>query len=256
MAMPEKKFRLSDMELDEVSLVISGDDPSAKVVLAKAEQESGQTQNHGGNPLTINKADLSPEVREYIDELEGSLTEAIDLIAADLSKDDDDIADGDEYLTYDGEEDEEETVEDDVMEKADPIVKARIEKLESDLQTALEMAATEQEMRLHKEALAEAEHYGAIGKADDIAEVLLDLDADQRAAVSKLLQTATQQIEKGALFAEFGRDSVSLGVSANVEARAAELRKTDTALTEEQAIAAALDSDPDAYELYLNEKGL
>ena len=38
--MTDKRFRLTDMELDEISLVPDGDDPSAQVVLAKAAPRS------------------------------------------------------------------------------------------------------------------------------------------------------------------------------------------------------------------------
>ena len=250
MTMTEKKFRLTDMELDEVSLVISGDDPSARVLLAKVDPDFGDNKTHGGTTLTINKADLSDEVRVYIDELEGSLSDALDLITDDLSKDDDDEFFSEDDDTEISDEIENES-EEDLMEKTDPIIKARIEKLEADLAFAHETAENERAIRIRKEASDTAKQFGAIGKSEEITNLLLDLDDEQREQVEGLLKTASKQIEEGALYAEFGKDSVSLGVSATVEGRAAELRKENSSLTAEQAIAKAMDEDPEAYEAYL-----
>lgn len=140
---PEAKTRLSDMEFDFISLVPAGDDPMAKVVLAKAAPEDknptpktgtttvsrqtskertgmantkpkGKTtkrtsKSDDNDELVISKDDLDPEVVEYIEALE----DAVALLSKDDDADDDDDEEVDEV-----EDDDEEEEEDDDAEKA------------------------------------------------------------------------------------------------------------------------------------------
>jgi hypothetical protein len=102
MAKTRKSFRmsnqprkeLSDLQLDRVSLVPSGDDPMAHVVLSKADPNMSTTyptldrnvsRQAGGSRMAkndageevITKDDLPEEVREYIDLLEDALDATI-----------------------------------------------------------------------------------------------------------------------------------------------------------------------------------
>jgi hypothetical protein len=88
-------YELSDLALDRVSLVPSGDDPMAHVVLAKSDKSntsrsSAHTMHDqsGGRGVTdakhsvIKKDDLPPEVVEYIEALEDS----VDVLGAEITK--------------------------------------------------------------------------------------------------------------------------------------------------------------------------
>jgi len=112
----DKKYKLTKIKLDEVSLVGSGDDPRASVVLSKSDssQDGSDTiprNQLGGNgmggkkeaPAIIDKSTLSDDVREYIDALEEVI----------LAKDDDDSSDDDDEYGEDEYEDGEEDEDDD-----------------------------------------------------------------------------------------------------------------------------------------------
>ena len=94
----DKKYRLTKIKLDEVSLVGSGDDARANVVLSKSDSVEGESDSIpanqlGGNgmgrkqgtPAIIDKSALPDDVQEYINSLEEVI----------LAKDDDDGTDDD-----------------------------------------------------------------------------------------------------------------------------------------------------------------
>lgn len=95
------RFRLSDMEFDFVSLVLAGDDPMARVVIAKAEPHKSGDAGPPASTLPISKNDLledqmpqsiskdglAPEVVTYIDGLEAEN----DVLAAQVEKSETDM---------------------------------------------------------------------------------------------------------------------------------------------------------------------
>ena len=255
MPMTDKRYRLSELALDEISLVTAGDDPSAKVTLAKADRSGNP--DHGGNVTTINTDGLPEEVVKHITETEQALADALELISADLSKDDDDDAtddstgDDDTTSTDDTEDD---TQEEDALSKADPIIKAEIAKLNERVEKAEAEARTERDLRLKKEAEDFVDGLAApVGEKDELVKTLLGLEGDARTTVEKTLTAAAQQAKEGALFAEIGKGTGHTTTGARAESAAAEIRKANPTLTEEQALAQAYENDPSLYDEAISE---
>lgn len=244
---PLKKNRLSDMVLDFVSLVPAGDDPMAQVVISKAAPDHQQEDDMGD---TISKDDLAPEVVAYIEGLEAEVE--------DLSKSVDDLTTEKTTLTeaLKKAEDEgtivksEEEQRKALLEKADPAVRALIEKAEKDAEEAAKIAKAERDARLDREFISKAEAMPMLsedktalgGLLRRISEALTTEDAE---AVTKVLTAANAQIEKGNLFTEFGSGGAPTTVSKSVESAAEELRKQDPTLTIEQAQAKVYETNPD-----------
>jgi hypothetical protein len=192
----DKKYRLTKIKLDEVSLVGSGDDARANVVLSKSdsvpdESDSIPANQLGGNgmgrkqgtPAIIDKSALPDDVQEYINALE-------DVV---LAKDDDDTTDDfedeaeDEFEDEDddGDAEDEDDSEDEspaprrgvkvgkgsrkggqapmsksmrqVLAKADPEVRDLIAKMQTDVDEANRIAKHERDERERKEWITKAQ---------------------------------------------------------------------------------------------------
>jgi hypothetical protein len=132
------KYRLTKIKLDEVSLVGSGDDARANVILSKSDStqdgsDSIPANQLGGNgmggkkatPAIIDKSALPDDVREYIDALEEVV----------LAKDDEQPPnDADDELGDEEDYDDEDEVEDDDGDEEDeadeqPKTKAKVGKV-------------------------------------------------------------------------------------------------------------------------------
>lgn len=240
-----KKHRLSNMKFDFVSLVPAGDNPEAHVVISKADPNINLEDDMGD---LISKDDLAPEVVEYVEGLEeenADLTKSvedkdaeIETLKADLKKAED------SGLIVKSEEEQFEAL----LEKADPAVRVLLKKQADDLKAAQEIAKAEREDRISKEYVAKAESLPML--AEDKAEFggLLRKTAealgDDFPKFEQVLKAANEQIAKGNLFEEFGSGGGQVTVSKSVEAAAAEIRKTEPTLTEEQAIAKAYEANP------------
>ena len=244
MSVSKGKFRLSNMAFDFVSLVPAGDDPLAQVVIAKADpdqniDQSSQEESMGTN---ISKDDLAPEVVTYIEALEDevtSLTEAVE-------KADEEIVSLQERssVSKSAEEQREE-----VLAKADPAVRALIEKAEQDAKQASEIAKAERDQRLDREFIAKAEALPMLSTDKTMLGALLRriseaLSAEDATAVTKMLDAANVQIAKGNLFSEMGRGGGETTVSKSVDAAAQELMKSQPGLTMEQAQAKVYETNP------------
>lgn len=257
--MSDKRFRLSDMEFDEVSLVMAGDDPTAKVVIAKAAPKSAEYENAGptlgaatedlnweDTMPEIQKDDLPEEVVTYIGELEKSLADAIELLTGE--DDDEDII-----------EDADDTEESDPLAKADPIIKQMFDELHQRVEQAEAIAKSERDARRLATGIEKAKAFAAIGDPKDIAEMIMgleDTDPDTAEKVEKMLSTASQQLHNSALFQEIGKSVSEFSVGSSIEAFAQELQKSDPSLTPEQAMARAYEANPQAYNDYLSGKAV
>lgn len=269
------KTRLYDMFYDEVSLVPSGDDPTAEVVIAKAAPTMSKdpavrwsTLNRhdvpdpaeADMPDVIRKSDLPEEVVAYINDLE----EIASLVLDDLTNESDEIEkddDNDEDVDTSDEatEDDGEMTVDEALAKADPVVAALISKAFDDAAAANaradeaeRIAKAERDLRQADEAISKAEAIAPVGgKTDDVAALLLALrekapeEADK---VEALLTGAADRIEKASAFQEIGKDDTDLGVGASAAAAAEEIRKSNPNLTKEQAIAKAYEANPALYD--------
>lgn len=280
--MPQKKYRLSSMTYDEVSLVPAGDNPTAEVVLMKADpthkytdgdsavgtvtrNDDQKESNMAGENGVIKKSDLPDEVVEYINGLEAVVEEitkadATDIPEGDGSDDDDAYGVGNpDHEVPDNPSGEGDGEEDDVekaLSKADPAVKALIAKMqkttESRIAKAEKMAAEEREQRLTREFTDIAKTLPMINdNPDDLGGLLKELSKQAPTLAPKvqsLLKAANEQIRTANVFTEIGKRASTSDSSTALGAAAAEIRKAEPTLTAEQAEAKALELNPHLYE--------
>jgi hypothetical protein len=259
----KRRFRLSDMSLDFVSLVAAGDDPLAQVVIAKSAPEGGGNNSNGTQEATmgeqIAKDDLDPEVVAYIEGLESE----VDTLSKQVEDQEKSVEELTDTLSKMAPKDDEaaEAISKALLAKADPAVRELIEKQQADLAEATRIAKAERDARLDREFISKAEALPMLtedrtalgGLLRRISEALTPEDT---AAVEKMLKAANEQIEKSNLFTEFGRGGANTTVSANAESAAAEIRKADPTLTPEQALAKAYEANPDLLaEAMTNQEG-
>lgn len=268
------------MELDFVSLVAAGDDPLAKVVIAKAAPpEKRGTQRSDASTLastdpteenmgTINKSDLDPEVVAYIDGLEtenDTLSAQVEKAEGDLAAKDAEIADLKDTLSKSTPKDaeSEEEITKSLLAKADPAIRALIEKQQADLKRTEDIAKAEREARLEKEFISKAEAMPMLsadtGEEDGTKAFagLLRRAADalspaDNAALEKMLKAANEQIAKGNLFGTFGRDGAETTISKSVKAHVEEIVKANPSITREQAEVMVYEQHPELAEAALN----
>lgn len=195
----------------------------------------------------INKDDLDPEVAAYIDALESTVTDlnsTVEKAQKDLAEKDEQIA---KMAPKDAESSEEITKS--LLSKADPAVRALIEKQQADLKEATEIAKAERDARLNREFISKAEALPALAvDPSDFGQVLRRmaeaLDPQDVEKIDTVLKSANEAIRAGAVFSVSGRAGADTTVSASVLARAEEIRKADPTLTPEQAQAKAYQENP------------
>lgn len=262
MGMFKKRNQLSKLGLDEISLVPSGDDPSAEVVIAKADDEltnGGEsesrtltsTEQSGAsmpdeNDEMIDLTGVSPEVAAYIAALEDEI-QRNDVVGEILDMIDTEVEQEPVLVGKSADEDPAE-----VLAKADPAIRAIVEKAQQDAAEAQAIAKAERDLREHREFVAKAEQLPMISEnPEQLAEVLKGLHAADPAlatTVEAIFAAANTQIAKGNLFAEFGSSvTPSLG-DTEAGSKVDEILKADPSLTPEQAYVKALESNPDLYD--------
>lgn len=243
-----KRYRLSDMELDFVSLVARGDDPLAQVVLSKADPDPDSNdpqEGTMGDPIAKN--DLDPEVVAYIDGLEDEV-DALSKQVEDAESENTDLKTTMAKMAPKDAEAADE-ISKALLAKADPAVRALIEKQEAALAEATSIAKAERDMRVEREFIAKAAALPMINTAtDDLAGLLRraadSLTADDVTKFEQVLKAANAQIAEGNLFTTFGSGGGVVTVSASAEAKAAEINKAEPALTHDQALAKAYEQNP------------
>jgi hypothetical protein len=240
------------MALDFVSLVPAGDDPMAQVVISKTAPDSDQQEDLMGSEnedqnQQISKDDLAPEVVAYIDGLE----EEVETLSKQVEKSEEDLAAKDEQIAKMAPKDDDsaEEISKSLLEKADPAVRALIEKQQADLKRVEEVAKQERDARLDREFISKAEQMPMLstdktalgGLLRRVSDALSPEDATE---VEKILKAANAQIAEGNIFKTIGNGGADTTVSASVEAAAEEIRKADPTLTKEQAVAKAFEVNP------------
>jgi hypothetical protein len=256
--MNQRKKQILSMDLDEVSLVGSGDNVEAKVVISKAahdEKNTDGTENPTtlfttGNseeydmPEDISSDDLPQEVADYLEGLEELVADAIDSgFLGDV----------------DGESDDEDAYEPVLVEKAEPeledilkshpeialIVKAAEERAE----VAEAIAKHERDVRIEREMVEKAASLTFVSdNRDELANLLRSLyevAPEEAEVVEKMFRTANSQLRESAIFKEMG--SGLPGLSDPVRSEAEAIRKEDPSLTAEQAEALAFERNPHLY---------
>lgn len=139
---------------------------------------------------------------------------------------------------------------DEDITKLDDETIERIEKAEARAKRAEKVAKAERQARLAKRFEDEAtELTGLSVEPEELATTLAKLhEADEELydTVHGILSKASTALSS-ALFEEVGKSSGN-GVSSTLEAKTAEIRKSDPELSEQQAMAKALEQDPSLYE--------
>ena len=137
-------------------------------------------------------------------------------------------------------------------------VRKRLEELEKQAKEAEEIAKAEREARVRAEIRKRAEGYANVGEVEKIAEAIYkaqSVSADFAEQLETLFKSAHERIEKGDLFKEFGSgagDSASTAWG-KIEAAAAEIMKATPSMTRPQAIAKALEANPELEKAYFEE---
>lgn len=251
-----KKVRIDSMELDEISLVGSGDDPQAKVIISKAAPDKNTSNDGSGSTLSlttdseenmgteISKDDLPAEVVEYIEDIEDALADALGITGDDGDDDDNDAEDRSDELVGAGVEKSAEEIL-----KSNPELAAIVKAAQDEASEAKAIAKAEQDKRLHGEMISKAAALPEISApTDELAEILKSLYAEVPEVapkVEQLLKAANTQLQNSALFEEIGKST--RGEGDPVAAAAAEIRKEKPELTAEQAEAEAFRRNPELY---------
>lgn len=240
------------MDLDFVSLVPAGDDPMASVMIAKAAPDDNDQLEDRMNP--ISKDGLDPEVATYITALEAEN----DVLAEQVAKSEEDekahaeaLAAKDEQIAkmVPATDEAADEISKSVLAKADPAVRALIEKQQADLAEVRKQADEERDARISKEFVSKAETFPMLGD-DKVAlggllrRISEALSPEENAEIDKVLKSANEAIAQGNLFESFGSGGAITTVSQSTEAAAAEIIKAEPTLTKEQAIAKAYATNP------------
>lgn len=244
--------RLSDLEIDEVSLVDRPANPLSKVLLFKRDTSGEEDEilgtDNGADYSSMTKEETMPEdtgtvelTPEYVESLEEMVLQLQDELAA-VKKSADD-----------GKED--------VLKNLDPKVAdevlTRIAKAEARAAESEAIAKAERDTRITREYLTKAEtkmeHLpGTASEKASILKGLNDIDTDLANKVEQMLISANEQAALGAIDDELGRDvlgdSTAMG---EIEKLAKSLQASNSDLTYEQAVDKALSENPALYTKYL-----
>lgn len=251
------------MELDFVSLVPAGDNPEARVVISKAE--TAETNHNKENQMPeINKTDLPAEVVQYIDNLEAAYEAAEsenETLKADVTKGQARATELETMLSKSVPKDEEsaEEITKSLLAKADPAVRALIEKQTADLKRLEAVSKAAEDARQEQIYIAKAAEVPNVGEdrkelAGILRRVAEHLSADDAAGLEKILKAANAQIETSDLFKSIGRQFES-SVDAQIKATAVEILKSEPTLTAEQAQAKAWALNPKLAMQAMEEEG-
>jgi hypothetical protein len=200
--------------------------------------------------MTDDVVELPEEVSTYIDELEKANRELSDRLTEELVKSADAAAD---------ELDEDDDLDDEMesaLEKADPAVKALIEKQQAILDqvtgrmaAAEEIAKAERDARLTREFISKAADYEALPgvTADGFGLFLKSasekLDEQEFGVLTQVLDGASELAKSSVAFTEVGATGAG-APSSDIEKAAAKLMAENPSLNKFEAIAKAVDLDP------------
>lgn len=270
------KYRLSNMALDFISLVPAGDDPMAQVVLSKAAPEAVEKCNCMGDKHSkqcknyvrkeddmgdqITKDDLAPEVVEYIDGLEAeveTLTKSVEAKDADIESLTKALDEAETSSTVVKSEEEQHKA---LLAKADPAVRALIEKQQADLAAQQAIVKAERDARLDREFVSKAEAMPMLAEdKSDLGGLLRRLaealPAEDVTKWDTILKSANEQIAQGNLFASYGSGGAETTISKSVDAAAQELMKSDPNLTLDMARAKVYENNPDLFAQAMTQEG-
>lgn len=272
--------RLSEMEFDEISLVTRPANQLSKVVLFKSDTDTEELMTTDVQTEEIEESTETAEVEKAKKmpkmEVEMEMDEDEDeMEKKKMKKDDDTIELPSEVYEYiealeaanaeligqiDKMDETRKAEEEDIMKSADPriveIVKAAQERAEA----AEMIAKAERDFRLEREFVSKAsnlthlpidsEEFGRVLK-----EVSDNVSEETFAKVWQVLEASNANISTGDTFKEIGKSTGFLndGPASIIEKAASNLMKENSNLSREQAIAKAVENDPNLYIHYLRE---
>jgi len=258
-----KVTKLSNVRVTEVSLVDRPANQGATVTLFKREPEAGLPAATTYDPMEGYEMDLE----KLAADLEAAQERNATLTAenADLTKRLEDqqaqIVDLQKAAGASADDGE------DVLKSLDPKARAYVEELKKAADANAQAVQKMQDDSLRSVMLSKASGFTSLpGKADDLAAFFVKVAKGQ--TTHEDLPTLTDILAKADALAkdslgakgkangnnapdEDGNADNDDAAMANLEKLAGEIRKADASLTKEQAIAKALDENPDLYSAYL-----
>jgi hypothetical protein len=184
--------------------------------------------------------DLPNEVFEYISALESANAELLDQVEK-LAKSVEVVAE-----------------EEDIMKSADPQIVALVKSFEERAKAAETIAKSERDFRLEREFVSKASTLNALPiESDSFGKVLKgvaeSVSSEQFKVLWEVLSAANSALAESNLFTEVGKsgDFDNDGATSPINKAAERILATTPNLTREQAIAKALESDPNLYTAYL-----
>lgn len=262
---------LTEMTIDEISIVDEGANGEARVVLFKSKSApSGQTEP-AGIAGDANAAALAAQLKEHEMDIE-TLSKALEdaeakFVALEKRTTDAEAALEDANAVIKAKDAEiadlkkEATPpsEDDVMKSLPEPLRKRLEEAETKARAADEAVAKMAAEKETAEAIAKAREIG-VGNPDEIGPMILRVrkglttaaDAD---VIESLLKASVAQGKTSALFKAFGTTEATDGEPEDVlKAKAEEIAKANPGMTPEQAYAKAVDANPALYNAYIAKR--
>lgn len=259
---------LTDMTIDEISLVDEGANGEARIVIFKSKHDesaqSGHTDPDGssGNPdpagfaadqlkehdmdiETLSKALEDAEAKlvaleKRTTDAEAALTDA----QAVIKTRDDEIAELKKSATPDG--------EDDVLKALPEEVRKRLSDAEAEIKKMRDDAE-------QKEAVAKAREMG-VSNPDDVGPLLLRVrkgmtTEGDAATIEAMLKAHAEVEKKSALFKSLGTtESVDGDPESILKAKASEIMEANKGMTYEQAYVKAMEQNPAVYNAYVSKR--
>lgn len=226
--------RLRKLKITRVDRVPAGANPLAEVVLFKSKAPA---------PLPETKEPaVADDLKKNLDEITAerdALQAEIDALAG-LSNEDLAALKGFEIAKSD--------TEDEVLKGLSPEVRERIEKAEAAQADANERIAKMEHANRVADFTKQAADLDQIAAADDLGPMLEELDRvapEVAKSLTPVLKAANARIAEGALYAEFGKSDVS-APEAQIETRAAEIRKENPDVSLADALVRARGENPEA----------
>lgn len=128
----------------------------------------------------------------------------------------------------------------DVLENENKTQKEEIKKAHEQIEKA-------EREKVRKAAIEKAGEFKLVGGTEEIANILLSVEKDQRDKLEAVLKVANNKIKQGDLFKEIGSNLDTEGGD-KLSKAAVQIRKDDPKLTKEQAMDKALTDNPDLFE--------